>query len=84
MHYEYYARLIELVPKYIKLLDEEYSAISELLGYNMGAISYWEEIQKWYVERLEQIKKLRERNYDVIKTVEHIDSLLGVACSVPN
>lgn len=84
MHYDYYTRLIELIKKYIKLLDEEYSVISELLGYNMGTISYWEEIQKWYVERLEQIKKLRERNYDVIKTVEHIDSLLGVACSVPS
>lgn len=46
MHCDYYTRLIESIKKHIKLLDEEYSVISELLGYNMRAISYQEEIQR--------------------------------------
>lgn len=78
-----YEKLKELVRNYIRLLEKEYDAISEILSFNMGLISAWEEIRMWYIKRLEQIKEMLDRNYDVLKMLERIEADLNCASFSP-
>lgn len=78
-----YEKLKELVRNYIRLLEKEYDAISEILSFNMGLISAWEEIRMRYIKRLEQIKEMLDRNYDVLKMLERIEADLNCASFSP-
>ena len=78
-----YEKLKELIRNYIRLLEKEYDAISEILSFNMGLISAWEEIRMWYIKRLEQIKEMLDRNYDVLKMLERIEADLNCTSFSP-
>lgn len=74
MKMEYFVKLMDLVQNYIKLLDDEYTVISELLNYiellpNQGPME--NAIREIYLEKLEQIKQVQNRNYQFLRTLEY-------------
>ncbi len=70
-----------IIRDYIRLLEKEYSAISEILSLNMDSFSAWKQMRMWYIQRLEQISELVDRNRYFLETVEHIESALSCASS---
>ena len=65
---------MDLVQNYIKLLDDEYTVISELLNYiellpDQGPME--NAIRETYLEKLEQIKQVQNRNYQFLRTLEY-------------
>lgn len=58
-----FEKLNEMIRRLIRLLDEEYNAISEILQFSMDSLPSWEKIRELYIIRLEQIKELQERNH---------------------
>lgn len=77
-------KLKELIRNYIQLLEKEYFAISEILSFNMDSFSDWEQMRMWYIQRLEQIRELVDRNRYFLESVEHIESALSCTSSGPD
>lgn len=79
-----FEKLKELIRNYIQLLEKEYFAISEILSFNMDSFSDWEQMRMWYIQRLEQIRELVDRNRYFLESVEHIESALSCTSSGPD
>ena len=81
MNIEHLNRVIGLVKNYIRLLDEEYSIISDIseLIYLMKQCPNVERIRKSYIEKQEQIGKLREKSHRFIIAIENWISLFSCA-----
>lgn len=79
-----FEKLKELIRNYIQLLEKEYFAISEILSFNMDSFSDWEQMRMWYIQRLEQIRELVDRNRYFFESVEHIESALSCTSSGPD
>ena len=79
-----FEKLKELIRNYIQLLEKEYFAISEILSFNMVSFSDWEQMRMWYIQRLEQIRELVDRNRYFLESVEHIESALSCTSSGPD
>lgn len=56
---DYFEKLNELIRHFIRILDEEYAVISELLSY-MDSLPNTDGIQRDYYLRLEQLEQLRK------------------------
>lgn len=78
MDIEHLNRMIGLVKNYIRLLDEEYSIISELI-YLMEQCPNVERIRKSYIEKQEQIGQLREESHQFIIAIENWISVFSCA-----
>lgn len=78
MDIEHLNRMIGLVKNYIRLLDEEYSIISEL-SYLMEQCPNVERIRKSYIEKQEQIGQLREESHQFIIAIENWISVFSCA-----
>lgn len=75
MEMEYFEKMKDLVHNYIKLLDEEYAVISELLGY-IDVLSNQELMQnvirRIYIEKLEQINQVQEKNHQFLRMLDDV------------
>lgn len=79
-----FGQLKQIIRDYIRLLENEYSVISEILSINMDSLSDWERMRMWYIQRLEQIRELVDRNRYFLESVEHIESALSCTSSGPD
>lgn len=79
-----FGQLKKIIRDYIRLLENEYSAISEILSFNMGYFSELERMRAWYNQRLDQISASIDRNRYFFESVEHIESVLSCASSGPD
>lgn len=79
-----FGQLREIIRDYIRLLENEYSVISEILSINMDSLPEWERMRMWYIQRLEQIRELVDRNRYFLESVEHIESALSCTSSGPD
>lgn len=79
-----FGQLKQIIRDYIRLLENEYSVISEILSINMDSLSDWERMRMWYIQRLEQIRELVDRNRYFLESVEHIESALFCTSSGPD
>ena len=57
-----FGQIKKFIRDYIRLLEDEYSAISEILSFNMDSFSEWERMRMWFIQRLEQIRESSDRN----------------------
>lgn len=71
-----FEKLNEMIRRLIRLLDEEYNAISEILQFSMDSLPSWEKIRELYIIRFEQIKELQERNHTALEAVESLKNAL--------
>lgn len=79
-----FGQLKQIIRDYIRLLENEYSVISEILSINMDSLSDWERMRMWYIQRLEQIRELVDRNRYFLESVEHIELALSCTSSGPD
>lgn len=79
-----FGQIKKFIRDYIRLLEDEYSAISEILSFNMDSFSEWERMRMWFIQRLEQIRELIDRNRSFLEAAEHIESVLSCASSGPD
>lgn len=79
-----FEQLKQIIRDYIRLLENEYSVISKILSINMDSLSDWERMRMWYIQRLEQIRELVDRNRYFLESVEHIESALFCTSSGPD
>lgn len=79
-----FGQIKKFIRDYIRLLEDEYSAISEILSFNMDSFSEWERMRMWYIQRLEQIRESIDRNRSFLEAAEHIESVLSCASSGPD
>ena len=79
-----FGQLKQIIRDYIRLLENEYSVISEILSINMDSLSDWERMRMWHIQRLEQIRELVDRNRYFLESVEHIESALSCTSSGPD
>ena len=66
---DYSEKLKELIGRLIRILDEEYAIITELL-HNMDLFPNMDGIQQDYYSRLEQLKQLREISHRFFTILE--------------
>lgn len=62
-------------------MEKEYFTISEILSLDMDSFSDWKQMRMWYIQRLEQIRELVDRNRFFLETVEHVESAHSCASS---
>lgn len=79
-----FGQIKKFIRDYIRLLEDEYSAISEILSFNMDSFSEWERMRMWFIQRLEQIRESIDRNRSFLEAAEHIESVLSCASSGPD
>lgn len=79
-----FGQIKKFIRDYIRLLEDEYSAISEILSFNMDFFSEWERMRMWFIQRLEQIRESIDRNRSFLEAAEHIESVLSCASSGPD
>lgn len=79
-----FGQIKKIIRDYIRLLEDEYSAISEILSFNMDSFSEWERMRMWFIQRLEQIRESIDRNRSFLEAAEHIESVLSCASSGPD
>lgn len=79
-----FGQLREIIRDYIRLLENEYSVISEILSISMDSLPEWERMRMWYIQRLEEIRELVDRNRYFLESVEHIEAALSCTSSGPD
>ena len=75
MEMGYFEKLKKLVRNYIRLLDVERATISELLEYIdllPGPKMMLEILKKTYINKLEQISQVQEKNHEFISSLEDV------------
>lgn len=77
---DYFEKLNELIRHLIRILDEEYAVISELL-HNMDSLPNTDGIQRDYYSRLEQLEHLRKVSYQFLRALEDRASIYSCASS---
>lgn len=79
-----FGQLKKFIRDYIRLLENEYSSISEILSFSMDSFSEWERMRIWYNQRLEQIRASIDRNRYFLESVEYTESVLSCTSSGPD
>lgn len=70
-----FGQIKKFIRDYIRLLEDEYSTISEILSFNMDSFSEWERMRMWYIQRLEQIEELLDRSSNFLRIMEDREAM---------